>query len=71
MKFAQPWNVEIELGTQQSVKRTNMRAVIESLELKHCFATLHELKRTTLVKDGMKFDAVQGKIVDEGWRESA
>jgi len=71
MKFAQPWNVEIELGTQQSVKRTNMRAVIESLDLKHCFATSHELKRTTLVKDGMKFDAVQGKIIDEGWRESA
>jgi hypothetical protein len=69
MKLAQPWNLEAELGGQQQTKRVNVRGVIESLGLKHGFVTTHELKRTTITKDGMKFDAVQSKIVDEGWRQ--
>lgn len=70
MKLAQAWNPEAELGEQQQVKKVNVRAVIESQSLKHVFATTHELRRTTVTKDGMKFDAVQGKILDEGWRQA-
>lgn len=69
MKLAQPWNLEAELAGQQQVKRVNVRGIIESQTLKHGFVTTHELRRTTVVKDGMKFDAVQGKILDEGWRQ--
>ena len=69
MKLAQPWNLEAELGGQQQVRRVNVRGVIESQSLKHAFVTIHELRRTTVTKDGMKFDAVQSKIVDEGWRQ--
>ncbi len=69
MKLAQAWNLEAELAGQQQVKRLNVRGVIESQSLKHAFATTHELRRTTVTKDGMKFDAVQGKILDEGWRQ--
>jgi hypothetical protein len=71
MKLAQPWNMEGELGGQQQVKRSNVRGIIESTLLKHVFLTTHELRRTTVTKDGMKFDAVQGKILDEGWRSQA
>lgn len=70
MKLAQPWNIEGELGSQQQVKRVNVRGVIESKDLKHVFSTTHDLKRASLVKDGMKFDAVQGKVSDEGWRQA-
>jgi len=69
MKLAQPWNLETELGGEQHVKRINVRGVIESQSLKHSFVTTHELRRTTMTRDGMKFDAVQSKIIDEGWRK--
>lgn len=69
MKLAQPWNLEGELAGQQQVRRVNVRSVIESHSLKHGFTTTHELRRTTVTKDGMKFDAVQGKIVEEAWRQ--
>lgn len=70
MRLATPWNLEAELGGQQQVKRPSVRGVVESRTLKHCFTTSHELRRTTLTKDGMKFDAVQSKILDEGWRQA-
>jgi hypothetical protein len=69
MKLAQPWNLEAELGREQQVKRPNVRGVVESRSLKHGYMTTHDLRRTTITKDGMKFDAVQGKILDEGWRQ--
>ena len=69
MKLAQPWNLEGELGGQQQLKCTNVRGVVESRSLKHGFLSKHELRRTTVTKDGMKFDAVQGKILEEGWRQ--
>lgn len=69
MKLAQPWNLEGEIGGQQQVKRANVRCVIESAKLKHGFVTTHDLRRATVTKEGMKFDAVQSKILDEGWRQ--
>ena len=70
MKLSQPWNLELELGSKQSGKSESLRGIIESNGLKHTFVTTHELKRTTVMKNGVKFDAVQGKIVDDGWRKA-
>lgn len=68
LKLSHPWIPETELGTQQSVKKVNCRAVIESREKKHGYCSSYEMKRTSITKDGVKYDAVQTKTVDDSWK---
>lgn len=68
MKLSTPWNVEAELEGQPIAKKLLVRAVIDSSSLKHVFSTSIELRRAALVKDGVRMEGVQGKIIEEGWR---
>jgi hypothetical protein len=68
LKLSHPWIPETELGTQQLVKKLNCRAVIESRDKKHGYCSTYEMKRTSINKDGVKYDAVQTKLVDDSWR---
>lgn len=68
MKLSQPWNPETELGTQHTVKKTNCRAVIESRDKKHGYFSSYELKRTSVTKDGIKYEGVQTKLLDDNWK---
>jgi hypothetical protein len=68
MRLSHPWVPETELGTQQSVKKMNVRAVVESKDKKHGYCSSYEMKRTSINKDGVKYDAAQTKLVDDSWR---
>lgn len=68
LKLSQPWIPETELGTQQSLKKVNCRAVIESRDKKHGYYSSYEMKRTSITKDGVKYEAIQTKLVDDSWK---
>jgi len=68
MRLSEPWNPEKELRGNQSAKRTNVRAVLESRDLKHVYESTYELKRITVVQQGTKIDAINAIALDDGWR---
>lgn len=67
LRLDEPWNPEREVRGAQPVKRTNVRAILESRDLKHGFRTTYEMKRVTVTQHGAKMEAVQTTPVDEGW----
>jgi hypothetical protein len=67
MKLGEGWNPELELGSGSTKKAVTCRGVVESYDKRHSYYTTFELKRTNLMKDGVKYEAVQTKVIEDGW----
>jgi len=70
MRLSEPWNPEKEVRGGQSAKRSNIRAVLESRELKHVFESTYEIKRVSIVQQGTKMEGLNTITLDEGWRQA-
>jgi ClpP class serine protease len=68
LQLNEQWNPEKEVRAGQVVRKSNVRGVLQSRDLKHKFETTYELRRVTITDKGGKAEALQGLTLDEGWR---
>jgi hypothetical protein len=69
LQLGSPWYAENEVKGQQPARKTLIRAVVESRDLKHVFESTYDLRRVSVVqKSGGKADVLQITPVDEGWK---
>lgn len=70
MRLSIPWNPENEVKGAASLKRTNIRAIVQSVTMRHVFESTYEIKRVQVPakQGGGKVDELKVSTLDEGWR---
>ena len=68
LKLDEPWNWQKE-AISAPCKRTNVRALVESKDLKHAFCSTYQISKHIVNKDGKKAEELQITVLDESWSQ--
>ncbi|HEX9872556.1 MAG TPA: hypothetical protein VGC99_28955 [Candidatus Tectomicrobia bacterium] len=66
LRVGEPWMWEKEAQAPQP--RTSVRAILESRDLKHVFASVPQIKRVTVPQVGTKMESLQITTLEESWK---
>jgi hypothetical protein len=67
LKLNEPWNWEKESQSQQP--RSNVRAILESRNLKHMFTSTYQIKRISGTQNGRKVETLNITPTEETWKK--